>query len=205
MLGVGKVFFARGVHEKGVLIAGVDVSSELIHIAKDRSPKEFQFFVSSADRMEQFPSETFDVAMMVLALQNVERLTETLTEIARVLTRKGRLVLVLNHPAFRIPQFSDWGYDEAKQLQYRKVERYLSGGKIVLKVHPGKQNSEHTVSYHHSFQDLYKAFTKSGLIVERLEEWISHKKSEKGKRQRAEDGARKEIPLFLMLELKLRD
>jgi hypothetical protein len=36
----------------------------------------------------------------------------------------------------------------------------------------------------------------------RLEEWISHKKSEKGTRQLAEDVARKEFPLFMALELR---
>ena len=44
--------------------------------------------------------------------------------------------------------------------------------------------------------------TKAGLAITRLEEWISHKKSEEGPRATAEDVARKEIPLFLMLEMR---
>lgn len=35
-----------------------------------------------------------------------------------------------------------------------------------------------------------------------MEEWISHKKSEKGPRQSAEDTARREFSLFLMLEAR---
>ena len=42
--------------------------------------------------------------------------------------------------------------------------------------------------------------TKNNMLLSRAEEWESHKKSEKGKRQSAENIARKEIPLFLALE-----
>jgi hypothetical protein len=47
-----------------------------------------------------------------------------------------------------------------------------------------------------------KAFKKQGLAISSIEEWISHKKSETGPRQKAEDIARKEFPMFLALELK---
>ena len=43
---------------------------------------------------------------------------------------------------------------------------------------------------------------KEGFAIAKLEEWISHKRSERGPRQSAEDISRKEIPLFLMLEAK---
>ena len=36
-----------------------------------------------------------------------------------------------------------------------------------------------------------------------MEEWISNKKSEPGKRAKAENRSRKEIPLFLALRSKL--
>ena len=70
-------------------------------------------------------------------------------------------------------------------------------------MHPGEEKSEQTFSYHRSLQDFFKALAKNGFVVSRLEEWISHKISERGPRQAAEDIARKEIPLFLMLEAKI--
>jgi len=42
-----------------------------------------------------------------------------------------------------------------------------------------------------------KALHKAGFTLKILEEWNSHKKSEPGPRAKAEDRARKEIPLFL--------
>jgi hypothetical protein len=59
-----------------------------------------------------------------------------------------------------------------------------------------------TYSFHHPLQVYFKAFAKSGLAVTRLEEWTSHKVSDAGPRKIAEDAARKEIPLFMCLELK---
>ena len=47
-----------------------------------------------------------------------------------------------------------------------------------------------------------KLFAKNGLAITRLEEWISHKQSGAGPRQAAEDKARKEIPMFMCLEIK---
>ena len=54
----------------------------------------------------------------------------------------------------------------------------------------------------HACEKFLKYFAKNGFAVTRLEEWISHKESEKGLRKLAEDKARKEIPMFMMIEVK---
>jgi hypothetical protein len=59
-----------------------------------------------------------------------------------------------------------------------------------------------TVSFHRPLQFYFKIFSKLGFAVERLEEWNSNKKSEAGPRAKAEDKARKEIPLFLYMCVK---
>ena len=114
------------------------------------------------------------------------------------------MVLVMNHPTFRVPKRSSWGWDAKGKIQYRRVDGYLSSNETPILVHPGKERSEATLTYHRSLQDFFKALSKAGFVVSKLEEWISHKQSEQGPRQEAEDTARKEIPLFLMLETKKR-
>ncbi|MDE2001248.1 MAG: SAM-dependent methyltransferase, partial [Patescibacteria group bacterium] len=129
-------------------------------------------------------------------------------ECARALVSGGRLVLVLNHPAFRIPKESSWGWDEKMKIQYRRVDRYLSELRSKIMMHPstgsgrapGRDAGEYTVSFHRPLQYYFKALQKNGFMVSRLEEWESHRKSEKGPRAEAEDRARKEIPMFLCLE-----
>jgi hypothetical protein len=109
----------------------------------------------------------------------------------------------MNHPSYRIPQGSAWGFDEAQGIQYRRVDQYLSEAKIKIDMTPGKATGkEYTVSFHRPLQFYSKFLEKSALAITRIEEWESHKKSGKGPRQHAEDVARKEIPLFLALEAK---
>ena len=67
-------------------------------------------------------------------------------------------------------------------------------------MNPGQVKSEKTISFHHPLQFYFKALEKAGFVVTRLEEWTSHKESEKGPRAGAENRARKEFPLFLFLE-----
>lgn len=98
-----------------------------------------------------------------------------------------------------VPQKSDWGFDEKKKVQYRRVEQYMSDSVVSINMHPGIKDSEKTFSFHRSLQTFSEALSKSGFCIAGLEEWVSNKKSQEGPRQRAEDTARKEIPLFMMI------
>lgn len=197
----GQGYFTRTMQEEGARAVGADISKELIALARTQSPKTLPYHVAPSHDLSFAKSESYDTAIIVLALQNIEQMDATFKEASRVLKPKGRIVLVLNHPAFRVLKHSSWGYDEAADVQYRRIDRYLSGGKMAIDMHPGKKQKTETVSYHRSLQDISKSLRKNGFAVTRLEEWISHKQSGKGPRQKAEDTARKEIPLFMALEV----
>ena len=196
----GQGFFTRACRETGATLAGADISAELITLAREQSAPEISFHVAPAHELGFAKSATYDTTIIVLAIQNIEQMDATFAEASRVLAPHGRLVLVLNHPTFRVLKHSSWGYDTDTKDQYRRIDRYLSAEKVLVDMHPGKKNSEQTISYHRSLQDISKALRKNGFVIGRLEEWISHRSSEKGPRQKAEDIARKEFPLFMMLE-----
>jgi ubiquinone/menaquinone biosynthesis C-methylase UbiE len=146
--------------------------------------------------------KTQDILVCVLAIQNIEKLSETLKEISRVLKDSGRAYIVLNHPSFRNPTHTHWGYDEHEAKQYRRVEEYMSESKTKIDMTPGeKRDKKYTVSFHRPLQVYMKSFAKHGFAITRLEEWVSHRESEKGPRQEAENKSRKEIPLFMAIEL----
>lgn len=199
-LGCGQGFFSRAFAKLGARVIGVDVSPELIAIAKRESPVGIAYQVAHAGAISFVRSGTVDKAVFVLSLQNIEDAHPALREAGRALKSQGKLFLVLNHPAFRVPKESSWGYDEAKQIQYRRIDRYLSESKVKIEMHPGDRPGEHTISFHRPLQFYVKALRKAGFAVTGLEEWISHKASEPGPRAKAEDWARKEIPLFLCVE-----
>ncbi|MBI4121164.1 MAG: methyltransferase domain-containing protein [Parcubacteria group bacterium] len=196
-LACGQGYFAKHLLESGAEVIGVDASPSLIDKAHLNVPSA-TFHVADATKLS-FPDHSFDVVICILALQNIENLLSTLKEVRRVLKPEGRFFFVVNHPAFRVPKHSEWGWDERNKTQYRRVERYLTPQKVKIEMHPGADTS-YTWTFHRSLQDFTKALRAADFAVTRMEEWISHKKSQKGPRAEGEDQARKEIPLFLAVE-----
>lgn len=201
-IGCGNGFFARAIAKEGAEVDASDISPELIANAKDHKEK-VRCFVSSAEKLSFAKDGTYDVVLAVLSLQNMERLDAVSREVRRVIKPEGRFLCVLNHPTFRIPKHSSWGWDEELKTQFRRVDAYMTPHKVEIDMHPGKREKKQTYSFHRSLQDHFKALAKAGFAVTRLEEWISHKKSGKGPRQAAEDRARKEFPLFLAIEARV--
>ncbi len=199
-VGCGEGYFTRLIDASGAYVEGADIAKELIAKAQAASP-DIKYHVASADSMSTIPSAYFDAITCVLALQNMEKLDAVLKECARLLIPKGRAVFVINHPAFRIPKQTSWGWDDVAKMQFRRVDGYLSQKRVSIDMTPGKRTNDSTWSFHRSLQDYTKTIAGAGFAITRLEEWISHKKSEKGPRGPAEDVARKEFPLFMCIEL----
>lgn len=201
----GQGFFTRAFVGAGARAQGADISPSLIQLAKENAPAGISFHVALAHKLSFAKDSSADTVTIVMAMQNIENPGDVLKECSRVLRPGGRIVIVMNHPAFRVPKRSDWGYDEKADVQYRRIDGYMSQSKVKIDMHPGKKlaggDSQYTLTFHNPLQFYFKLFHKHGFAVSRLEEWISHKKSVKGPRQKAEDEARKEIPMFLCLEL----
>ncbi len=210
-LGCGQGFFSEVFAKMGASVIGLDASQSLIEIAQKRVEKEpyaskVLFITGDAANAGAIASKTADVVVVILALQNMKDIAKVSEEMQRIMKPEGRAIVVLNHPAFRVPKHSDWGFDEATKTQYRKVSKYLSEMTLDIDMEPGRtaqgKRAAVTKSFHRSLQAYTKAFSGAGLAITRIEEWISHKQSQKGPRQIAEDVARKEIPIFMCLELK---
>lgn len=199
-LACGPGFFAVEFFKAGAVVTGVDISEELIGVAKRESPPQIKYYVGSADDLSFLPTGSFDKVALVLAVQNIENVHGTFEECSRVLRNGGKLYIVMNHPAFRIPGASSWGWDQEKGIMYRRVDKYLSEISAKIVMHPGENPREYTLSFHRPLQYYFKLFPKYGFCVTRLEEWNSHRQSQPGPRAEAENRARKEIPLFMMLE-----
>ena len=197
----GEGFFSRALTAAGAHVTGADIAPELIAIAKKLGPADITYLAAPASRMP-LPDASFDAGICVLALQNIKDLSGTLAQVSRLLKKDGLFIIVLNHPCFRIPRHSQWGFDADASVQFRRLDRYLSETSIPVQMHPGKDPRITTLSYHRPLQVYMKELAKHGFVLAGLEEWISHRVSEKGPRRDAEDRARKEFPLFLMLRAR---
>jgi ubiquinone/menaquinone biosynthesis C-methylase UbiE len=204
----GQGIFSEKLRDGGALVTGVDLGKQLIKIAEEKSlsikqkgTHKVTYHVASTDDMFMIKDTSFDIVVCILALQNIENLQKTIGEASRVLAPQGKLLFVLNHPSFRNPRKTFWGYNEEDDTQYRRVDEYMSESHIKIDMTPGRaQDKKFTVSFHRPLQVYVKALSKAGFSVTRLEEWVSHKESERGPKKHAEDKSRKEIPMFMCIE-----
>lgn len=198
-IGCGQGVLERAI-DKLVEYLGIDLSEKLIGEArKQASNKHHQFIKADASKKINISWGTYDKAAIILALQNMAQPQLVLKNVARALKPGGELVVVLNHPMFRIPKHADWEVDRQKGVQYRRVDSYMSQLEIPIDSSPfNNKNNERTWSYHHPLSSYTKMLMESGLWIKNIEEWVSPKKSEGGM-AKVEDKARKEIPMFMAL------
>lgn len=196
-LGCGQGILARKI-PVNINYTGIDISPDLITFAakSDRNDKH-KYLVG--DIVSELPlnNSYFTHATVILALQNIEYPQAVIKNCQKHLIKNGKLVLMLNHPCFRIPRQTSWGIDSQNSLQYRKINRYMSPLKIPVTVHPGMHsNSPITWSFHYPLSAYSKYLYESGFVIELIEEYSSDRESE-GKASRMENRARAEIPLFM--------
>jgi hypothetical protein len=119
----------------------------------------------------------------------------------RILAARGRVVIVMTHPCFRVPRLSGWGWDKTHQLPFRRVDRYLSALAVPMEVVDGKRRSV-TVRFHRPLEQYVAALAQIDLLVDQLVEIPGHKEMGTGPHGRGEDFALREIPMFLGLRAR---
>ena len=196
-LACGQGVFSRFLLEKKINPEGLDSSEELLRMARSRSIKLIPYHLGNAGDAKVLNGQEFDGVACLLAVQNIEKIEPVFQNVARWLKPKGKFVMVLTHPCFRIPRQTHWGWDEDKKIEYRRVDRYANEMKIPILTPPFVDKVNYTMTYHRPLQNYFSALLKAGLYVDCLEEWMSNKESASGKRSRGENRARKEVPLFM--------
>ena len=198
-LACGQGVFSRYLLEKRIKPEGLDSSEELLRMARSRSIKTIPYHLGDASDATLLEDQEFDGIACLLAVQNMENIEPVFKNVARWLKPKGKFVMVLTHPCFRIPRQTHWGWDDDKKMEYRRVDRYANEMKIPILTPPFIDKVNFTMTYHRPLQNYFSALLKAGLCVDSLEEWMSNKESAPGKRSRGENRARKEVPLFMAI------
>lgn len=193
----GQGVLARRLGET-IKYVGLDASRNLIDEAKSLDPnKAHKYYVKDATKSFGL-TETFNKAAIILALQNIKEPEKTIQYIKEVMEKGGKLVIVLNHPCFRIPRQSSWEEDTENKMQYRRINRYMTPIEVPINTHPGEESSPVTWSFHHPLEDYSNYLFGNGFLIEKIEEWTSTKKSE-GKASKMENRAREEFPMFMAI------
>jgi len=196
----GQGVLCRLAREKSAVeTTGVDAAESLIELARQRGPADIRYHVGDARDLSFLPESHFNSAACVLAIQNIDPIKPVCDGVARILSLGGRFVIVMMHPCFRGAKETSWVWDEQKRVQYRRVDRYLIPRKSPIVTHPGAGDKSYTWTFHRPIENYIKALRQAGLLIDAIDEWTSHKKSDSGPRAGAENLARKEIPMFMCI------
>lgn len=236
-LACGEGMLCRKLAELGVHGVGIDASKRLIDAAARLStplPEYIRplFITGDVRALEELGElagreSSFDAAVSVLALMNMDPIEPVLRGAGRLLKIGGTFTAVIMHPAFRAPGQTSWGFEyppghlpkrerrklgrksagpgepAAQMHQYRRVEAYLSPMQREIVMNPGAaahgQEAVTTLTFHRPLQAYIQAFAQAGLLVDALEEWPSHRQTDGGPFAAEHDRARREIPMFLAL------
>ncbi len=138
----GSGFFSKYCSEAGARVTGIDIAPELIAIATGLRLKNSTFSVGNVEALPTVADKSIDIAFCILALQNIRNVSSVLKEVNRTLKPGGRFLVVLNHPTFRIPKQSSWGWDEATKTEYRRIDGYLTESQIEIDMTPGSHTKK---------------------------------------------------------------
>lgn len=198
-LACGQGVLARNLAKK-TEYCGIDLSKSLIEYAKKHAthPKH-TFLCSDITKSLPVSENFFDYCFIILALQNIETPEKVFKQAHKSLRSGGKLIVVINHPCFRIPRHSSWDMDQKNKIQSRKMDSYMSSLKIPILTNPSKgEKSTKTFSFHHPLSSYFSWMQKTGFLIENGFE-LTSKKNSIGKYAKMENRARKEFPLFLCL------
>lgn len=183
---------------KTVKYTDIDLSESLIKYAKNGDKNSnHKYIVGDVTKPLNLPEE-FNRAVIILVLQNIQNPLRVFENASRFLIPNSRFLIVLNHPAFRIPRQTSLGVDEGRKIQYRQVDKYMSPMKIPIYTNPSDLRIQITMNYHLPISDYSKMLKDSGFVIELIGEWISDKESQ-GKASRMENCGGSEIPFFIAI------
>lgn len=201
-LGCGQGILERNI-PKQTYYQGIDSAQSLVKTAKTltHSPSH-HFSIGDITKPLPIAKKDFTHSAIILTLQNIEFPDLVIKNCTKHLRQNGRLVIVLNHPCFRIPKQSSWQIDESNKLQYRRINRYLTPLKIpITTLYNKRRPSSLTWSFHYPLSYYSEILYQNGFVIEKIEEWASDKTSF-GEYRKMENRARTEFPLFLTILAK---
>lgn len=197
-IGCGPAALAREVARAGAQYTGVDLSSRMVAHARDRHGRHGRMLVADALDLaasRELAPATFDAAVFLLSLQNIDPLEPALASAAWAVRPGGRLAILLTHPCFRIQRQSGWGWDAGRKLRYRRVDRYLTPLRIPLRP-PSSGSGAPVATFHRSLSAYVNALAAGGFRIDALQEIA---RPAEGHAAPADARAEAEFPLFLAL------
>ncbi len=109
-LACGQGYLARRLAQQGAQVIGVDLSGELIKLARHYEavqPLDIQYAIDDATTLSTLADQSVDGVICNLALMDIPDLAATYQSVWRILRPKGWFLFSITHPCFSAPH-ADW-------------------------------------------------------------------------------------------------
>ena len=165
--GCGTGTFSRFLQSKGASVTGVDVSENMIEVAKSNSSDKIAYYPISSGGLDFIPDNMFDFVVSNFVLCTVpsrREISMILDQIYRVL-KKGGLFVFMN---------SNWDKSNGKEFISFKLEYcndLVSGHPVIAIIKSDPPIMLH--DYFWSIEDYRKMLQESGFRINFLKEEIA--------------------------------
>ena len=164
--GQGKA--TRYLADQGAHVAGVDVSANMLEIARRYEasrPRGITYVQADVERPDALAGEAFDGVLCTMALMDIPHLEPALRTVSRILRPGGWFVFSIIHPCYN-PAPS--GEQVTEQGVVRTVSGYFTEGYWRSDTRPGPPGK--VGSYHRMLSTYVNALVAVGLTIERMAE-----------------------------------
>jgi ubiquinone/menaquinone biosynthesis C-methylase UbiE len=167
-LACGQGVLAREVARSGRRVVGVDISPELIRLAREeevREPLGVRYLVDDATTLAQVADASFDGVACNLALTDIDDLDAAFRSERRVLRPDGWFTFATVHPCFASPHARGVEVEGRTLMQ---VGRYFEEGRWYSDNPEGLRGR--LGSIHRRLSTILNALVEAGFHIERLAE-----------------------------------
>lgn len=163
--GCGTGYLTRQLHERGAHAIGVDLSEEMIRIARSHYP-DVDFRVDSTSELATIDDASVDLLASNYVLMDAPDLDGAVRAFHRVLKPGGAAVAVFSHPCF--PQGMAERPIDHEGITYKWDFPYFEERRRVDP--PWAHFTEEFIWFHRPLSTYWKAFRAAGFAVEDFEE-----------------------------------
>jgi ubiquinone/menaquinone biosynthesis C-methylase UbiE len=156
-LGCGPGIYAKQLVAKGAKVNGIDISSEMIKIAK-KECTEACFVQGEIDNLP-YKNDIFDIVICPLVMDHLENLNPMFKEVKRVLKKNGLFIFSGFNPVSESTKKKRWFFKK-----FRIIKDYFNEKEYIgIWEEPGKKFP--VLHYHKTYQTIIKTILNNGFEI----------------------------------------
>lgn len=159
-IGCGTGIYARILKRRGAKMFGIDISPNMIEIARSHVP-DVDFRVGSVSKLP-YKNGYFDIVFSAYVLHHFEDLDVAFSEISRVLKGGGVYIFSTTNPVAEVTRRI-----KGRDPRYRKFNSYFEEGRRANVWWHKKKSAKAVVPYiHRTYQTIIQAVLRNGFIID---------------------------------------